>query len=256
MIPQEFIWIAKTFIIPPGGLLLIAFIGLLLIQGVKGKLLLALSIISLYLMSTSYVSNLLISPLESIPALTPTQIVGSEAQAILVLCGGRTRNAPEQGGRDTVNAITLERLRYAARIARLTGLPVIPNGGNPRSDGPSESALATEVLQHEFDVRALVLEEESRTTWENARIIGPLLQQRGIQNVFLVTHAWHLPRALEVFSQTQLNIVPAPTAFAGGDTEVDIRDWLPSARALQVSAWAIHEYIGRSWYQLKQTYNL
>jgi uncharacterized SAM-binding protein YcdF (DUF218 family) len=47
-----------------------------------------------------------------------------QAQAIVVLGGGRYRGAPEYGG-DTVSAMTLPRLRYAARLQRETGLPLL-----------------------------------------------------------------------------------------------------------------------------------
>lgn len=257
MIPQEIIWIAKTLILPPGGLLVIAFLGLIFIHRVRGKLLIVVSMSGFYLLSTGFISGQLIKPLEHYPALTKAQIKSSKAQAILVLCGGRSEQAPDQGGIDTVNAVTLERLRYAAQIARATGLPVIPNGGSPLSDGPSEAALAAQVLKNELGVEVLLVEEQSRTTWENATSIAPILQLRGIDSVFLVTHAWHLPRAMDAFSLTSLSITPAPTAFASGDMNTPtVHDWLPSAGALQVSAWAIHEYIGRLWYQLKKDYQL
>ena len=50
------------------------------------------------------------------------------AQAIVVLGGGLYFDTPEYGG-DTVGGSTLERLRYAATIARKTNLPVLVTGG-------------------------------------------------------------------------------------------------------------------------------
>ncbi len=257
MIPQELIWVAKTLILPPGGLIIMALLGLFLSRTMKGKILLVISIAGLYLMSTGFISAKLIQPLETIPALTLQRIKATDAQAILVLGAGRKENAPEYGGQDTVSAFALARLRYAAHIARLTGLPIIPNGGSPLSDGPSESAMAASVLNHEFGVKAIILEEKSRTTWEHAKIIAPLLEQRGIKRVFLVTHAWHMHRALDAFSTTSLKITPAPTEFASSPRSTPILySWLPTASALHVSAWAINEYVGRSWYQLRKTYDL
>ncbi len=257
MIPQEFVWVAKTLVLPPGGLILIALIGLLLIRTLKGKLLLLIAISGFYLMSTSSISGHLMQPLETIPALSLQRIKATDAQAIVVLSAGRQERAAEYGGQDTVGAETLVRLRYAAYLARITGLPIIPSGGSPLSHGPSLSAMSAAILKQEFGVKAVVLEERSRTTWEHAEVITPLLQQQGIQRVFLVTHAWHMQRALDAFSGTPLEITPAPTAFASSHLgKLSFRDWLPSASALQKSTWAIHEYIGRIWYQLKRTYDL
>jgi uncharacterized SAM-binding protein YcdF (DUF218 family) len=44
----------------------------------------------------------------------------SNAQAIVILGGGVRREAPEYGGA-TLGGITLERVRYGARLARTTG---------------------------------------------------------------------------------------------------------------------------------------
>ena len=63
-----------------------------------------------------------------------------EAQAIVVLGAGKRTHAPEFGG-ETVNRLALERLRYAATLARETRLPMLVSGGAPAGDTPEASLM-------------------------------------------------------------------------------------------------------------------
>ena len=87
-----------------------------------------------------------------------------------------------------------------------------------------------------------------------------MLGDLGIRRVFLVTHAWHMPRALEVFEKAGVDAVPAPTGFVhkdpiragfGFEDRSTYGDWLPNAGALLKSYFALHEYLGRVWYRLR-----
>ena len=81
-------------------------------------------------------------------ALPPDAAAISQAQAIVIVAGGRHRNAPEYGG-ETVNPLTLERLRYGARLARASGLPILLSGGAP-SGGTAEALLMRDALERDF----------------------------------------------------------------------------------------------------------
>lgn len=242
----------KALILPPGGVVLLGLFGLMLGRRFLGKLLILISLAALYLFSTPHVSALLMTGLEPYPALDDRAIDNAGAQAIVVLGGGRYSNAPEYWG-DTVNQIALVRIRYAAWLSRKTGLPVIPSGGSVGdNDRIAEGILAAGVLNREFGVRTTGVEQQSRNTWDNAFMTGKMLDDLGIQRVFLVTHAWHMPRALEVFERADVDAIPAPTAFVHKvKTEAKTSDWLPSAGALLNSYFALHEYLGRAWYRLR-----
>jgi uncharacterized SAM-binding protein YcdF (DUF218 family) len=149
----------------------------------------------------------------------------------------------------------LERLRYGAFLQRETGLPVYVTGGSPPEEYPPIGQLMARVLEREYGITPSEVEDRSRTTWENAAFSAPMLQRDGVDRVLLVTSAWHMPRAVEAFERVGLRVTPAPTYFihreAGGDTRYG--DWLPSAGAFAVSYFALHEYLGRAWYQVKAT---
>src|SRR5438552_6781631 len=90
----------------------------------------------------------------------------SRAGAIVVLGGGRA-DAPEYGG-DTVSQETIERLRYAVRLHRASGLPLLVTGGSDFGEAVSEGELMQRVLIEDFRVRAAWVESRSRNTYENA----------------------------------------------------------------------------------------
>jgi uncharacterized SAM-binding protein YcdF (DUF218 family) len=60
-------------------------------------------------------------------------------------------------------------------------------------------AMARELARSGVPEDALVLERCSFTTRENARYTARILRRRGVARVFVVTCAWHLPRALPHF---------------------------------------------------------
>lgn len=249
---QEIVWILKTVVLPPGILVLLGITGLFLAKRWVGKLLLFVTLSALYLFSTPFMSRQLMSGLEIIAALTEAQIQSSDAQAIVLLGSGRQEAAPEYFGKDTVSPMLLERLRYAAWLSKKSGLPIIPSGGSPLSKGPSEAELSRAILQNEFGAKILFLEEQSRTTREEALILKGMLKERGIKKIMLVTHAWHMLRSLDVFEHAGIDVVPAPMGFAVRPSSINrpYIAWLPSAKSMQNSYYALHEYLGRAWYQL------
>jgi uncharacterized SAM-binding protein YcdF (DUF218 family) len=248
---QEIVWALKTLILPPGILVILGLLGFMLARRFIGKLLLFISLTALYLFSTPYFSKQLMGNLEIVASLTDAQIQSSKAQAIVVLGAGRREAAPEYYGADTVNALHLERLRYAAWLSKKSRLPLITSGGTPRSNGPSEAAMARDVLEKEFGATVLFAEEQSRTTRDQALILKDLLEKRGIRKILLVTHAWHMLRSLDVFEAAGIEVTPAPTAFAHTQSSNDTYfDWLPTAKAFHNSYFALHEHLGRIWYRL------
>jgi len=242
--------IIESLLLPPGGLILLGAIGLVLFNRFLGKTFIFLSLLGFYMLSTPFISGLLMSGLETYPALSIEEAKKSDAQAIVVLGAGRYLNAPEYGG-DTINSLHLERLRYAAWLSRHTGLPIIPSGGAPITKGTPEAWLARKTLTEEFNTKVITVEDASRTTRENAKLTKVVLDQLGFNRILLVTHAWHMPRAMDAVIKTGVNAVAAPTSFRyKNDDKKSILDWLPNSGDFLHSCHAIHEYTGSVWYQL------
>ena len=249
---QETVWVLKTLVLPPGGIVLLGLIGLMLGQRFLGKLLIVLALAMLYMLSTPFAAGRLMAGLETYPALSGQQLTTSPAQAILVLGGGRYSDAPEYGG-DTVGRLLLQRLRYGAWLARSTGLPLFVSGGNTDEEGRTpEAQLSKQVLEQEFGITVAGIEDQSLTTWDNAHMSKRMFDARGIEQIYLVTHAWHMPRAMGIFDRAGVAAIAAPTAFYHKvDSTERLSDWLPDPRALLYSYYALHEYLGSAWYRLR-----
>lgn len=237
-------------LLPPGIIVVVAVLGLLLRLRwpALGNALVLLAIAALVALSLPVTSHQLMASLED--DAKPLPASGWNAEAIIVLGGGRLVNAPEYHG-DVVSAHTLERLRYAVRLHRATGLPLLVTGGAPFDEKTSEAELMRQALEQDFRVTPKWVEGQSRNTYENAAYSKAMLDAAGIRKALVVTHAWHMPRALSVFEQVGLTITAAPTAYISSDDERHFLDYVPQASALLLSSHALHEHLGLWWYKLR-----
>jgi uncharacterized SAM-binding protein YcdF (DUF218 family) len=242
-------WLATnviaTILLPPlNGLSMIA-LGVLLWRRRPwlGRVTCLVGFLALWILAMPVVGDALLRTLEGDPLRAEDL---REAQAIVVLGGGRYLNAVEYDG-DTVNQRTLARLRYAAKLQRETGLPVLVTGGAPEGWGEPEGELMRRILHDEFGVPVRWVESASADTRQNALLSAPLLKADGITRVALVTHAWHIPRAIVSFERAGLSVIPAPTGFHR--SPVRPLDFLPFRYT--ESRYALHEWIGLLWHRLR-----
>lgn len=239
-----------AFVLPPGGNLLLAFAGLLLMFRYRsaGVAVILVSLLSLYGFSMPIVANSLSKGLEEISPY-PLRAPGAETmRVIIVLGGGRNGFAPEYGG-ETVSRESLERVRYAARLQRKTGLPILVTGGQSLGDSIDEATLMKRALEEDFSVPVKWVDNKARNTEENAQLSAKLLKMEGIYRGYVVSHAAHLRRAVEAFERAGMVVIPAPTGFqksAAGPK--GILAILPTSAALDESAGVLYEKLGAIWY--------
>jgi uncharacterized SAM-binding protein YcdF (DUF218 family) len=240
----------KTLLLPPANLLLLGLAGLALRRRYPrwSYALTAGALGTLYLLATPFFSSLCLSLLEA-PYVDPLD--RTESQAIVVLGGGTWGWAPEYGT-DVVNQMTLTRIRYAAKLQRASGKPLLVSGGSVSGETLAEAQQMRAVLVDEMNVPVRWTEERSVDTLTNAvesyRILAPL----GITTVFLVTHAWHMPRARLAFEHAGFAVIPAPTAFSQPEPfDPTLLDFLPRARALLDSYYFWHEVLGYLAYSIR-----
>ncbi|MGE4062948.1 MAG: YdcF family protein [Rhodospirillaceae bacterium] len=244
--------VIKEAVLPPGCLWLLLAGGLLLLvlgRRKAGLITMSAGLIAFYVLSMPLVAERLVGLVQTVPALPEAEVRGAPAQAIVVLSGGLHYNSPEYGGM-TVDEITLERLRYAARVHRLTGLPLYVSGGRPPGAAVTLAGAMKAALNDDFGIADVTTEERSLDTYENAVFTAEILRQRDVRSVLLVTHASHMPRAVKAFSETGLTIIPAPTIFAHVSPESPTT-YLPRLSGLAQSHYAIYEIAGRAWYALR-----
>jgi uncharacterized SAM-binding protein YcdF (DUF218 family) len=165
-----------------------------------------------------------------------------ESDAIVVLGGGM----PYWLGRKNVAPDDLRSSRLAAGArAWLAGRAplVILSGGGGGRQGSEAAMMAAAIGKLGIPASALVLEEHSRSTRDNAVNTARLAKQRGIHRVLLVTSAVHMPRARLLFESTGIDVVPVPVPeYARRNKWRDC--WLPAPGALWRSGRALKEYAG------------
>lgn len=170
------------------------------------------------------------------------------AQAIVVISGDILYHQAEYGG-NSAGPSTLERIRYAAYLYRRTGLPILVSGGVPVG-GESSAEVMRRELTGFFQVPVRWVEGQSQNTAQNARDSWNILHKQGMDTVILVTSASHMPRAQASFLRAGFKVIAAPTGFHTPPM-MGVLDYVPQMTALGLSNTALHEWIGRWWYDLR-----
>ena len=273
-------WLFSNLLMPPAAPLLLALAGLLLLRlgararsgrtsastglaaparrtAFAGRALLVLGLASAWFTAMPLGAQLVARWVEGdLQALDDDRLRAELAGprppgAIVILAGGVARDVRERPHQETVNAITLQRLAQGARLARLSGLPMLLSGGRPPERAYSEAELMARVLQQSMGLSARWVEDQSRDTAANARLSAERLRAAGVHRIILVTQAYHMRRAQAVFEAAGLQVLPAPHGFLGGVGVDGIGSFLPSANAVHTSWLAWHEALGMVWYRLR-----
>lgn len=240
----------SAFLLPPLSLLLILLVGILLLSRhpTLGRTLCIGSLALLWIASTPYFAEGALHLLENqTHALTADS---PKASAIIILGGGTYFHAPEYGNQDTISEATLLRLRYGAKLQREFNVPILVTGGKPLGNRISEADQMKLALEADFRVPVRWTEGASDNTFENARYSYQTLQKSGIRRIYLVTHAWHMPRSVVAFRAAGFEVIEAPTTFTTR-YQTDLLAFIPRAEALRDSKIFAHEVIGLLWYQAK-----
>jgi uncharacterized SAM-binding protein YcdF (DUF218 family) len=239
-----------AFLLPPLSLFMLLAIGIFLLprHPKAARFLLIGSLGLLWLCATPYISEAAIHILEAraTPLISPVP----SAEAIVILGGGSYFHAPEYANQDIAGTGTLLRLRYGAKLYRETHRPILVTGGTPLGNSVSESQQMRDILEQDFQVPVTWREDASDNTFENAHYTFQILQKAGIKRIYLITQAWHIPRAAQAFRHAGFEVVEAPTAFTTR-YQNDLLAFLPNANALGNSSVFVHEMIGLVWYEIR-----
>lgn len=244
LIPAWIKAVVKDLVLPPTGPLLIALAGLAVAGRYprRGRLIALAGVVLLILLSLPAVAALLIRSLDTTPPFVAARATGAEA--IVILGGGVRDYAPEYGGA-TLSTLSMQRVRYGAKLARETGLPVLVSGGQADPEAPAEALLMREVLAREFGVPVRWVEARSRNTRENAIDSAAILKRNGITRVILVVHSFDVPRARREFAAAGIETIAAPTGIPPA-APTEVGDFLPSPHGLEQSYWALYEILANA----------
>lgn len=178
-------------------------------------------------------------------AFPPQITTNSPAAPAMVVLGGSI--VPPGFKVATANLTdAADRIRFAAQLYHAGKAPlVVLSGGSDLDISQTSEAEAIRLLLLELGVpdSAMVLEEASRTTSDNARFSSLILRERGINKVLLVTSALHMRRAVAHFESAGIHVYPAATDHEARAVS-HWQQWLPDADALDGSGRAMKEWVG------------
>jgi uncharacterized SAM-binding protein YcdF (DUF218 family) len=241
--------ILLTLALPPTCFVVLIVIGLLMRGAWRrtGRRLIWASMVLLILFGMPVISDSLLLALASGLPMTPP--ADHPPQAIVVLGAEVIRAHNEKLG-IRPGLLTLDRLRAAAVLYRRTGLPILVTGGTTQPNTAPVGLVMEESLTHDFQTPTRWVEANSVDTWENARFSADVLHAEGITSVYVVTHSWHMRRAILAFQEFGLTATAFPVSL-DDPLGPDVSDFLPRASGWQSGYYAMHEWIGYAWYKLR-----
>jgi uncharacterized SAM-binding protein YcdF (DUF218 family) len=247
--------ILTTLVLPPVPMLVLVLLGarLMFSRRLLAWLLVLLGTLGIWFScTTALAQGLQLWLLKPVPALTEGRVAElkkAPRTVIVVLGGGRRSYAPEYG-LSTLNERSLDRLRYGVWLSRETGQPLAFSGGlgHGAEPGPSEAEIAARVAEREFGRALKYLESESRDTRENAIKTVELLAPAGVEQIVLVTHDYHMTRAMRNFERAigtrKITLLAAPLGLPASGA-LRASDWLPTAYGFEKNRLVLHEWLGR-----------
>lgn len=250
----------SAFLLPTAMALLLLAAGLALLWWTErqrlGKILATVGFAILSLGSLFAVSNALLAPLEwRYQALYPQHELdaaiakaGTPPHYIVVLGGGETvdRRVPPN---DQLNDSSLSRLLEAIRLLRaVPGTRLLLSGGVGGTERHADRLAAVASM---LGVKPDEMELD-RTAWDTEAEASHLTRRVGQAPFFLVTSAFHMPRAVGLFHKVGANPIPAPTHHLSLDVPgINLLGLFPSPEALGELEAGWHEYLGIVWSKLR-----
>ncbi|MCA1405732.1 YdcF family protein [Ensifer sp. IC3342] len=225
---------------------LLALRGRARIGGVFGSLGLVVLFLTLFTTTGSYFLQILEDrfPRPSPPTeLTCIIVLGGAFENVVI--DGRGGIELNQAAERFVETVRLARAYPAARI-------LVSGGDGSLSGGYAGDAEASRAFFDALDIAPdrLVREEDSRTTFENARYTKDLLAQNRMEHCALVTSAYHMPRSIGLFRSFGIDVMPWPTDYrTSGKVRLGFDFTQPSLNA-QLATTAAKEWTGLLAYYL------
>ncbi len=177
----------------------------------------------------------------------------ADTQAIVILAAGllppdQTRPHAE------LDEDALKRCLHGAQLYHQGApCPVVVSGGktDAETSGPTHARVMAAFLQQlRVAPQDLILEEVSRTTYENAVECGKVLRAHGLRKVLLVTDAVDMWRAELCFLKQEVEVRPAPCHYRAAAFDGTFLDFLPTPGAARTFQRVGHEWLGLTWYRL------
>ncbi len=219
-----------------------------------GRKLITISLVTTIALMVFPVGTWLVRALEDrfARASLPDQVAG-----IIVLGGSSQPGLARDRGVLALNG-SVERLHGFARLARKypSAQLVFSGGSGDPFDQTNKEADAAGPILVELGVarERMILERQSRNTYENATLSRKLLGKKATGLWILVTSARHMPRAIGAFRHAGWDVIAYPVDYQPRRAHTWIAFQSPH-RALGLLNHGLHEWLGLVWYRLTDRSN-
>ena len=193
----------------------------------------------------SPLANLLALPLEqrfaradlSTPPVTGFIVLGGGEDAPVALA--RKAHALNEAGERISEAVALAHRFPQARVVFTGGSGFLFPGGETEGAAVRDMLLSMGVAPDR-----LMIEENSRTTFENALFTRDLVKPVAGERWILITSAWHMPRSMGIFRKVGFAVEPWPVDYRTTGWEDGLHFFASPAEGLKRLDTMTKEYAG------------
>lgn len=240
--------IISAFLLPMPIFIFLILIGLIFLMFKsyrKAKILFIVSLVWIFLFSSTYFSNKILEPLEK--SYKPLLYTPKNIEYVLVLGNSHYTNF-NLGIVSQMNQISITRMAEAIRhYNNSKNIKIITSGYSGPND-ITPHALMQEKLAISQGVNPMdiIRQDYPRDTFEEAQSVKEFV---GDKPFILVTNSFHMKRAMEIFKKAGLNPIPSPVGYMAHE-KYSYYNFI-SGKNLYKSEIAFHEYLGILWENLK-----
>ena len=189
-------------------------------------------------------TNWLMVPLEKRFSALTNDVAQGPYSGIIILAGAERITTSTHHNQVTLNGAG-ERLIEAAALARkFPDLPIIYCGGAHAEGMLTEAEVARKFFTEAgIDLSRIRFDDKSYNTYTNALEAKKLIKSEETGKWFLVTSAFHMPRAVGAYRTAGLNIQPYPVDYRTNLSSSWL-GWPNAGRNFYELDYAVHEWFG------------
>ncbi len=226
-----FFYLAKAvwFFLQPSAFVIFLILAGLLLKKTRfqrwGRRFIVIGIVGFLAIAFSPLGRQLMIPLEDrFPQIKAENPIAEAAQpdGIIVLGGTIHMRVSDQRGVPSIVS-GAERIFEAVKIARKypSARIILVGGPNTVGDNPTADSTVVKKMMIDLGIEPARLETEtrSRNTWQNAEMAKQLAKPKKGETWWLITSAYHMPRAIGCFRAAAWPVTAYPVDyFTGGET--------------------------------------
>ncbi|MEX2451134.1 MAG: YdcF family protein [Rhodospirillales bacterium] len=215
-----------------------------------GRLLIGTAILAALVIATAPIGqNLLLTLEDRFPQPRP---LPAKIDGIIALGGFTDQFVTKARGQVSFSGAVERLIELAALSRRYPEAKLVISGGSGdlyRQDVKEAEVLGPALEAMGVDRARVVLESNSRNTWENATMTRDLLQPKPGENWILITSAFHMPRSVGCFRKAGWTVIPYPVDYNLEGTR-SVRWGFNFTGGLNSLSLGLHEWIGLITYRL------